>query len=58
MSPSPSATRNNFSRAADLWGTPGREAEKPHLGSLPTDLLVYPTTALNLRTRVRTHPVG
>ncbi|GAA2310841.1 hypothetical protein GCM10010431_33680 [Streptomyces kunmingensis] len=28
----------NFSRAADLWNKPGREAEKPYFGWLTTDL--------------------
>lgn len=39
-----SLSRDSFSRAADLWDTPGREAEKPYLGWLTTDLPVYPTT--------------
>ncbi|ALV50105.1 DUF2199 domain-containing protein [Streptomyces althioticus] len=52
-----SLSRENFSRASDLWDRPGREAEKPYFGWLTTDLPVYPTT-LNLKTLVHTRPVG
>ncbi|MEV7086966.1 DUF2199 domain-containing protein [Streptomyces sp. NPDC093085] len=53
-----SLSRENFSRSADLWDTPGREAEKPYFGWLTTDLLVYSPTTLNLKTHVHTRPVG
>ncbi|MFE3286272.1 DUF2199 domain-containing protein, partial [Streptomyces sp. NPDC059233] len=53
-----SLSRENFSRAADLWDRPGREAEDPYFGWLTTDLTVYPTTTLNLKTNVHTRPVG
>lgn len=53
-----SLSRENFSRAADLWDTPGREAEEPYFGWLTTDLPVYPTATLNLKTHVHTRPVG
>ncbi|MDX2296351.1 MULTISPECIES: DUF2199 domain-containing protein [Streptomyces] len=53
-----SLSRANFSRAADLWDTPGREAEEPYFGWLTTELLVYPATTLNLKTHVHTRPVG
>ncbi|GAA4031128.1 DUF2199 domain-containing protein [Streptomyces plumbiresistens] len=53
-----SLSRESFSRASDLWDRPGREAEKPYFGWLTTDLPVYPTTTLNLKTRVHTRPVG
>ncbi|PVC93886.1 DUF2199 domain-containing protein [Streptomyces sp. CS147] len=53
-----SLSRESFSRAADLWDTPGREAEEPYFGWLTTDLPVYPTPTLNLKTHVHTRPVG
>ncbi len=53
-----SLSRENFARAADLWDTPGREAEKPYFGWLTTELPVYPATTLNLKTHVHTRPVG
>ncbi|MEU9288964.1 DUF2199 domain-containing protein [Streptomyces sp. NPDC048275] len=53
-----SLSRENFSRAADLWDRPIREAEKPYFGWLTTDLPVYSTTTLNLKTHVHTRPVG
>jgi hypothetical protein len=53
-----SLSRENFSRTADLWDTPGREAEKPSFGWLTTDLPVYPTATLNLKTHLHTRPVG
>lgn len=53
-----SLSRENFSRAAERWDVPGREAEKPYFGWLTTDLSVYPATTLNLKTHVHTRPVG
>ncbi|MFD8014774.1 DUF2199 domain-containing protein [Streptomyces sp. NPDC058955] len=53
-----SLSRENFSRAADLWDTPGRESERPYFGWLTTELPVYPATTLNLKTHVHTRPVG
>ncbi len=53
-----SLSRENFSRAADLWDKPGREAEKPYFGWLTTDLTAYSTTTLNLKTHLHTRPVG
>ncbi|MCD0483550.1 DUF2199 domain-containing protein [Streptacidiphilus sp. ASG 303] len=53
-----SLSRENFFRAADLWDTAGREAEKPYFGWLTTDLAAYSPTTLHLRTRVHTRPVG
>ncbi|MEU7018934.1 DUF2199 domain-containing protein [Streptomyces sp. NPDC046385] len=53
-----SLSHESFSRAADLWDAPGRESAKPYFGWLTTDLSVYPTTTLNLKTRVHTRPVG
>lgn len=53
-----SLSRENFSRAADLWENPSRESEEPYFGWLTTDLPVYPATTLNLKTYVHTRPVG
>ncbi|MFG2340947.1 DUF2199 domain-containing protein [Streptomyces yangpuensis] len=53
-----SLSRESFSRAVELWDTPGREAEKPSFGWLTTDLPVYPTTTRYLKTHVHTRPVG
>ncbi|MFJ1592254.1 DUF2199 domain-containing protein [Kitasatospora albolonga] len=53
-----SLSRENFSRAADVWETPGRESEKPYFGRLTTDLPVYSPTTLNLKTNVHTRPIG
>ncbi|CAL9493297.1 hypothetical protein SUDANB23_03289 [Streptomyces sp. enrichment culture] len=53
-----SLSRENFSRAADVWDTPGRESEKPYFGWLTTDLPVYSPSTINLRTNVHTRPVG
>jgi hypothetical protein len=53
-----SLSRDNFSRAADLWDTPGRESEKPYFGWLTTDLPLYSPTTLNLKAYVHTRPVG
>ncbi|MFJ9823262.1 DUF2199 domain-containing protein [Streptomyces sp. NPDC101160] len=53
-----SLSRENFSRAADLWDTPGRESEKPYFGWLTTELPVYAPSTINLKTHVHTRPVG
>ncbi|MEH6376237.1 DUF2199 domain-containing protein [Streptomyces sp. KLMMK] len=53
-----SLSRESFSRAADLWDTPGRESEKPYFGWLTTDLPIYAPPTLNLKTNVHTRPVG
>ncbi|MFB9580982.1 DUF2199 domain-containing protein [Streptomyces goshikiensis] len=53
-----SLSRENFSRSADLWDTPGRESEEPYFGWLTTDLFVYSPTTLNLKTNVHTRPIG
>jgi hypothetical protein len=49
-----SLSRPNFSRALDLWTTPGREQEPPYFGWLCTELPVYPATTLHLKTHVHT----
>ncbi|MFJ4483544.1 DUF2199 domain-containing protein [Streptomyces longwoodensis] len=48
----------SFSRAANLWDTPGRETETPYFGWLTTELPAYPATTLNLKTRVHTRPIS
>ena len=53
-----SLSRSNFERTTELWTTPGREQEPPYFGWLSTELPVYPQSTLNLRTHVRTQPVG
>ncbi|MGV9625899.1 DUF2199 domain-containing protein [Streptomyces sp. NPDC003487] len=53
-----SLSRENFSRTANLWNRPGREGERPYFGWLTTDLPVYSSTTLNLKTNVHTRPVG
>lgn len=53
-----SLSRESSSRASDRWDRAGREAERPYFGRLTTDLPVYATTTLNLKTRVHTQPVG
>ncbi|MFI7357859.1 DUF2199 domain-containing protein [Streptomyces avidinii] len=53
-----SLSRENFSRAVELWNTPGREFEEPYFGRLTTDLLAYTPTTLNLKTNLHTRPLG
>ncbi|MFF7333351.1 DUF2199 domain-containing protein [Streptomyces sp. NPDC008150] len=53
-----SLSRDNFSRAADLWDSPQREAEEPYFGWLSTDLALYSPSTVNLKTRVHTRQVG
>jgi hypothetical protein len=47
----------NFTRAYQLWTTPGRESEPPYFGWLSTQLPGYPDT-LSLKTNVHTREVG
>lgn len=53
-----SLSRDNFSRAADLWDSPQRGDEEPYFGWLSTDLGVYSPSTVNLKTRVHTRQVG
>lgn len=53
-----SLSRDNFARAADLWDSPEREAEKPYFGWLTTELSPYSPSTINLKTHVHTRPVG
>lgn len=53
-----SLSRENLARMVDLWATPGRESEEPYFGWLTTELAVYSSSTVNLKTRVHTRPVG
>ncbi|MFF3089819.1 DUF2199 domain-containing protein [Streptomyces nojiriensis] len=53
-----SLSRENFARAVDMWETPGRESEPPYFGWLNTELPVYSSTTLNLKTNLHTRPLG
>lgn len=53
-----SLSRDNFSRAADMRDTPGREDEGPYFGWLNTALSPYSPSIINLKTHVHTRPVG
>lgn len=52
-----SLSQANFTRAYQLWSTPGRESEPPYFGWLCTALPGYPDT-LHLKTHVHTRAVG
>lgn len=52
-----SLSRENYTRACDLWTTPGRETEPPYFGWLSTTLPSYPPTN-SLKTNLHTRPVG
>lgn len=53
-----SLSRDNFSRAHEVWNTEGRETEKPYFGWLSTELALYPESTTNLKTNAHTRPVG
>ncbi|MEU8962034.1 DUF2199 domain-containing protein [Streptomyces sp. NPDC048491] len=53
-----SLSRNNFSRAADLWDSPQRQAEEPYFGWLSSELGLYSPSTLDLKTHVHTRQVG
>lgn len=53
-----SLSRENFTRAVDVWEQPGRETEPPYFGWLSNTIAGYEPTTLNLRTNVHTRPVG
>ncbi|MEV7236512.1 DUF2199 domain-containing protein [Streptomyces sp. NPDC051020] len=53
-----SLSRDNFSRAADMWTTPGHEDEKPYFGWLTTELPIYSPGTTNLKTNAHTRPIG
>jgi hypothetical protein len=52
-----SVGQKSFMRMAEVWATPGREAEPPCPARLQTDLPGYPRT-LELEGVLRTQPVG
>ena len=53
-----SLSKENLVRMTRLWSTPGRESEPPYFGWLSTRLPVYSPTTINLKTNVRTRPLG
>jgi hypothetical protein len=48
----------SFKKTLDLMSTEGRESEPPYFGWLSTELPVYGTSTVNLKTHVHTRPVG
>lgn len=53
-----SLSEENFMRASQLWNASGRETEPPYFGWLSTELPIYSPTTINLKTNLRTRPVG
>jgi hypothetical protein len=53
-----SLSEENFQRMMKVWEEPGRESEPPYFGWLSTELPVYGTSTLQLKTNVHTNPVG
>ncbi|GLY03361.1 DUF2199 domain-containing protein [Actinoplanes sp. NBRC 101535] len=53
-----SLSRDNFTRAVDVWEQPGRETEPPYFGWLSNEIAGYEPSTLNLRTNIHTRPVG
>ncbi|WJK33125.1 DUF2199 domain-containing protein [Solwaraspora sp. WMMA2065] len=53
-----SLSQANFDRMNEVWTTPGREREPSYFGWLSTEIPIYQPTTVNLKTRVRTQPVG
>ncbi|WP_330333936.1 DUF2199 domain-containing protein [Streptomyces sp. NBC_00536] len=53
-----SLSRDNYSRALEVWHTEGREAEKPYFGWLSTELALYSEGTIDLKTNAHTRPVG
>ena len=53
-----SLSKDNFARAVELWEEPGRESEPPCFGWLSSEIPGYQVPTLNLRTNLRTGPVG
>ncbi|MEV6298084.1 DUF2199 domain-containing protein [Actinoplanes sp. NPDC051861] len=53
-----SLSRENFTRAVDVWEHTGRENEPPYFGWLSNTIAGYEPTTLNLRTNVHTREVG
>lgn len=53
-----SLSKDNFTRALEVWNTEGREAEKPYFGWLSTELALYSESTTDLKTNAHTRPVG
>ncbi|MFJ5881692.1 DUF2199 domain-containing protein [Kitasatospora cineracea] len=53
-----SLSRDNFARALEVWNMEGRETEKPYFGWLSTELALYSSSTINLKTNAHTQPVG
>ncbi|TKK87969.1 DUF2199 domain-containing protein [Herbidospora galbida] len=53
-----SLSQENFIRACEFWGIPGRESEPPYFGWLSTELSIYSPSTINLKTNLHTRPVG
>jgi hypothetical protein len=53
-----SLSQANYLRMLDRYETSDREEEPPYFGWLSTRIPVYEPSTLNLKTRVRTQPVG
>lgn len=53
-----SLSRDNFTRALNVWEAPGRESEPPYFGWLTTALSIYSPNTLNLKTNLHTRKVG
>ena len=52
-----SLSKENFTRAREMWGNPQRVTEPPYFGWLSNNVPGYPET-LNLKTHVHTREVG
>lgn len=53
-----SLSESNFARAQELWTNAERVNEPPYFGWLATELPVYESTTLNLKTNVHSQPVS
>ena len=53
-----SLSKENFTRASELWNTEGRESEAPYFGWLSTSLPCYDLNTFLLKTNVHTRPIG
>jgi hypothetical protein len=53
-----SLSEKNFIRASQLWNVSGRETEPPYFGWLSTELPIYSSTTIELKTKLHTRPVG
>lgn len=53
-----SLSEQNFARVSRLWDIAGRETEPSSFGWLSTELPIYSPTTINLKTNLRTRPLG